>query len=270
MGGDEGARRILVGQILRIQRLGHLRAVAVEEDLGVGGQRVRRLHHRRVPVVSREDLVGALAALHHLHMLGDLLRQQEETDGVVADHRFGHRPHAVLKGGQGAVAVDEQLVVVGLEALGDQVGILELVALLLAHRLEADGEGLQAGLPGLRQQGDDDRAVQPARQQHADRHVGDQTPFHRLAQRGQHGVLPVALRHPLVAGLRAEDRFPIGFLDAAPVRLQGQQGGRRQLAHALQDGPRRRHDGVEAHVLVEPDRVDRGVDVAAGQQGGQG
>ena len=32
------------------------------------------------------------------------------------------------------------LVVVGAEALGDKVGILELIALLAPRRLEADGE----------------------------------------------------------------------------------------------------------------------------------
>ena len=49
----------------------------------------------------------------------------------------------------------------------------------------------------------------------------------------------------------------------------GADGGRRQLAHAGQDGPRRRHHRVERHVVVQRDRVERGVDVAGGQQRGQ-
>ena len=40
----------------------------------------------------------------------------------------------------------------------------------------------------------------------------------------------------------------------------------RNLAHAAQDGQRRRHDRVERHVVVQRDVVDPGVHATAGQQ----
>src|SRR3712207_7667877 len=42
-------------------------------------------------VVAAEHLVGALAGLHHLDVPRHVLRQQEERDAVVADHRLAHR-----------------------------------------------------------------------------------------------------------------------------------------------------------------------------------
>src|SRR5215213_7600957 len=48
------------------------------------------LEQRRVPVVAPEDLVGALSGLHHLAVPGHLLREQEEGDRVMGDHRLAH------------------------------------------------------------------------------------------------------------------------------------------------------------------------------------
>ncbi len=48
---------------------------AVEEGLAIGRIRVAGAVHLRVPVVTGEQLIGALAALHHLAMLGHFPRQ---------------------------------------------------------------------------------------------------------------------------------------------------------------------------------------------------
>ena len=87
-----------------------------------------------------------------LTCLRDFLAEQVEGDAVVADHRFAHRADRAVQRGQHSVGADADLVVVGVEALGDDVGVLELVALHAARRLEADGERRQAVLAGLGEQ----------------------------------------------------------------------------------------------------------------------
>ena len=57
--------------------------------------------------------------------------------------------------------------VVGAELFGDQVGIFELVTLVLADLLETDAERLQSALALLGEQGDDQRRVHPAGEQDA-------------------------------------------------------------------------------------------------------
>jgi hypothetical protein len=67
-------------------------------------------------------------------------------------------------------------VVVGVETLGDDVGVLELVALHATDRLEADRERRQAVLARLGEQARRCRLEStPAGQQAADGHVGDQS-----------------------------------------------------------------------------------------------
>ncbi len=51
--------------------------------------------------------------------------------------------------------------------------------------------------------------------------------------------------------------------------IHGHPGRWRQLLHALQDGARRWHHGMEVQVVVERDRIDACVDVAGFQQGRQ-
>ena len=83
------------------------------------------------------------------------------------------------------VGADADLVVVGGEPLGDEVGVDEFVALHATDGLEADGEGRQAVLARLGEQADDQAGVHAARQQAADRDVGDQAALDRGAQRVQ-------------------------------------------------------------------------------------
>ena len=114
--------------------------------------------------------------------------------------------------GQHPRGVDADLVVVGAEVAGDDVGVLELVALLAARGLEADGEGLQAVLSRLGEQADDQAGVQPAGQQAADGDVGDEAPLDRGAQRGEDRLLPVALGPARTFVGTLEYRLPVGLL----------------------------------------------------------
>ena len=162
------------------------------------------------------------------------------------------------------------LVVVGLEFLGDDVGIDELVADLAMGILEADREGLQVLLAGLGEQRDDQAGIDAPRQQHADRHVGDHAPVHRQPQRREQPFAPLVCRHVDVRVGALVVHLPVDVVLHAAVRLDDPDGGRRQLLDALEDRPRGGHHGMERHVVVQADPVDLGVDAAAGDEGGQG
>ena len=158
---------------------------------------------------------------------------------------------------------------VGVVALGHEVAIEKLVALALAEGLEADAEGLQPVLAGLRQQRDDDARVKPARQQHPDRHVGHHPPLDGGAQRVEHRLGPVLGAMSWRIGRARVRRVPVGPLRAAAVGFDDEHARGRELAHAPQHRVRRGHDRVPAEEMVQRDRVQRLVDLAAGQQRGQ-
>ncbi len=269
--GDELAGRVAVGEPVGVEHPGQPGGVAVEEGLGVRleGPLAVDPRQRRVPVVAGQDLVGALAGLHHLDVPGHLLAEQVERHTVVADHGLAHGRDGGLQRRDEILRGDPDLVVVGVEGLGDQVGVAELVALPSTHRVEADGEGGEPTLPLAGEQGHHQTGVQAAGEQHADRHVGHHPPAYGGGQRLQQRVLPVLLRPAAVLGVAQERRVPVDPLVGGAVGLVDPDGGRGKLADAAQDGARRRHDAVEAQVVGQRHRVDGGVHAAAGQQGGQ-
>ncbi len=171
--------------------------------------------------------------------------------------------------GQHAGGVDADLVVVGAVVPGDDVGVLELVALLAAGGLEADREGLQAVLTRLGEQPDDQAGVQATRQQAADGDVGDEAALDRGAQRGEDRVLPVGLRPVGALGGALEDRLPVGLLRSRAVGLDAHDGARLAACARPQDRARRGHHRVEAQVVVQRDRIEVGVHPARGDQGRQ-
>ena len=183
--GDELLAQIALGEVVLRDEPCDACGVAVEERLAVVGDRAVqrcRVGHRRIPVVAREHLVGALPGLHHLDVLGHFLAEQIEGDAVVADHRLAHGADRTVQCGQHAVGADADLMVIGAETLGDDVGVLELVARHAAHRLEADGESRQSVLARFGEQPDDQAGVDSAGQQTSDGHVGDQAALDRDPQ----------------------------------------------------------------------------------------
>ena len=112
----------------------------------------------------------------------------------MAHHRLAHRSDRATERGQHPVGVDADLVVVRGEVAGDQIGVLELVALFSSRGLEADRERRDTVLPGFGEESDDQAGIQATRQQAAHRYVGDETAFHRGPKRGEDRLLPLRLR----------------------------------------------------------------------------
>jgi hypothetical protein len=181
----------------------------------------------------------------------------------VAHHRLAHCRHGPFHRGQEPVAADPDLVVLGLELAGHEVGVEELVAALAAARLEPDAERGEPALPLLGQQRHDVAGVDAAGQQHPDRHVSDHPPLDRQLQLLVQGLRPFRLGQ---AGVPGERRLPVHVVARRPVRFDRADRGRRQLAHPGQDRPRRRHHRVERHVVLERHPVDRRVHLAGRQQ----
>lgn len=179
-------------------------------------------------MVAGEHLVRALAGLDDLDVLGDLLAQQVERHAVVGDHRLAHRADRALQRGQHPGGVDADLVVVGAEPLGHDVGVDEFVTLDAADRFEADGEGRQSCWPASASR-PTIAGVHPAREQAADRHVGDQAALDGGTQRVENRVLPVAFAPVGPVRATAEIRRPVGDLTSLAVRLDGQQGAGESL-----------------------------------------
>ena len=88
---DELARGIAGESQAGVHHRVALRMRAVDELRDVGARAAsRRVGERRIPRVSGEDLVGALARLDDLHMVRHLLAEEVERDTVVGDHRLAH------------------------------------------------------------------------------------------------------------------------------------------------------------------------------------
>ena len=193
---DEGRRGVVVAPPTLPEQALQRRPAAVHEDgtVRLGGLVARDVGERRVPVVAGEHLVGALAGLHHLDVLRDLLRQQVEGDAVVADHRLAHGGDRTVDAVEQTRRGDVDAVVVGAEVPRDLVGVLELVAGLAARRLEADAERGEVLLPGLGEQPDHERGVDAAGEQHPDGDVGDHPALDCGAERADEGLLPVRAR----------------------------------------------------------------------------
>ena len=155
---------------------------------------------------------------------------------------------------------------VGGELGGDHVRVAKLVALALADVVEADAERRQLFLSRVGQQRDDQARVQAAGQQHSDRDVGHHPALDRGPGRLEDRLVPVLLGVTGVSLLAAEVRLPVAPLVALAVLGDEQRRRRGELADALQDRVRRRHDGMPAEVVVQRDRVELGVDAATGQQ----
>ena len=70
--------------------------------------------------------------------------------------------------------------------------------------------------------------------------------------------------------MRAVGQCPPGFLLGGAVGVNAQPRSRRQFFNAGNQGARGRDHGVEVQVVVQRDRVEHRVNIAAFKQGGQG
>ncbi|CRR55933.1 hypothetical protein PAERUG_P48_London_17_VIM_2_01_13_00578 [Pseudomonas aeruginosa] len=187
----------------------------------------------------------------------------------MADHRLAHGAEGRRQLLDHFVLADAQAMVAGVIALGDQVGILELVAALAAGILEADGEGQQVVHPGFVQQAHQQARIDPAGEQHADLAGGALADRHRFAEAVEDALLPVVERQLALVRAWAVVQRPPGALLAAAVEVDAHPGRRRQLLHALQQGVRGGNHGVEVEVEIQRLRIEVAGDVAALEQGRQ-
>jgi hypothetical protein len=190
------------GRVHGFQEFGVV-AVEIVAAETIQGQCLRLLRvHARIPVVTAEDLVGALAALHHLDAARHLFREQVEGDRVLAHHGFGHLVDGFRQARQHLVVGDVELVVAGGEMRGDGVGIFEFVAAFLRLVLESDGEGHQVFHALFSQQGHQQAGIEAAGEQYAHLDVGDQQAFlYRRAQGVVDGFAPFRFAQGLVRTL---------------------------------------------------------------------
>ena len=158
------------------------------------------------------------------------------------------------------------LVVVGVEGLGHQVGIEVLVAGFAVGSVEADAKRGQPMLTLLGEQRHHHRGVDAAGQQHTDRHVGDHPAFHAGTQRVHQRGLPVAGRPGRLVRIPTKVGVPVDGVGVRTVWLDHPHRCRGQLAHAAVNGARRRHHRVECHVVVQRLAIQIGVHAAGFEQ----
>ncbi|MOA55839.1 hypothetical protein D3C78_1797020 [compost metagenome] len=72
MGFDEVTGSVIRGQPFRLHGGGVVVVTAVEKRFAVRGIRITRAVHLRIPVVTGEQFIGALAALDDLAVFGHL------------------------------------------------------------------------------------------------------------------------------------------------------------------------------------------------------
>ncbi len=132
----------------------------------------------RVRVVAAEELVAALSGERDLHVLGRKLRDEVGREG----RRVGE---GLVEGlGEGGeqerrVGLEHELPVLSAVALRHEPRVGELVE---APLLEADRERAQRLRRLLGRERREHRGVDAAREEHADRHVGDEVRADRVAQ----------------------------------------------------------------------------------------
>ena len=184
----------------------------------------------------------------------------------MADHRLAHRRDGAWNGGEQTVGADVDLVVVGSERARDEVGVLVLVTGFSTGRVESDAERREVALSLLGEQRDDQGRVDTAREQHADRYVGDHPPAYRHPQGVDEGFAPLRLVPIQAVGMRFENRIPVTLFGGCAVGCDGADRGGRQLADTGIHGVRRGHHRMEREVVVQRDAIDRGVDATGAQQ----
>ena len=149
---------------------------------------------------------------------------------------------------------------IGREPPRDPVGISGFIE---AGDVEADGAGLHRMARGFGHQRDDAAAVDPAREERAERHVGDHARSHRLAHQRDQFLLQRLRRRPAALG---EADVPITLrLGQRPATYQPQRLARAQLAHA-RDEAGVVGDVAIGHIILDRRKVGRAAQQRMGEQ----
>ena len=236
-----------------------------------------------VDPVAAEQLVGALAGLHHLHLFGGKLADEVQRNGRRRTERL---VHVVLLGGndiQELLGRDLHVLVGKPRPLGElarifelvqldlEAGVLGLVALLLAAGdVVAHGERLHALVVMLAHAVRGQRAVDAAGQEAADLHVGDLMGAHALVERVLDDV------GPFLKTLGTVDLVGdlVEALDGGLAVLEHHEMTGRHLVDVLEHGLRVVHvleaqvlrKGLAVQLLLETRVRQEGLDLAAPDQ----
>ena len=278
------AARTAHGEVTPMERRQHL------SDRAAG--RAQRTGHLEVlgelvlvviDPVAAEQLVGALAGLHHLHLFRSKLADEVQRDGRRCTERLVHvvllsgndvqellgRDLHVLVGKPrplGELARILQLVQLDLEA-----GVLSLVALLLAAGdVITHGERLHTLVVMLAHAVRGQRAVNAAGQEAADLHVGDLMGAHALVERVLDDV------GPFLKALGTVDLVGdlVEALDGGLAVLEHHEMTGRHLMDVLEHGLRVVHvleaqvlrQRLAVQLLLETRVCQEGLDFAAPNQ----
>ncbi len=181
------------------ERAGRLRRAA-QQALRRPGQLLVG-ERRLVDAVAAEELVGALAGEHRLHLLRGLLVHEVERHGARVGRRLVHVPLHAGQAGPVLLLGDVLGVVLDVQLVGQLARPADLVALPLVLG-EAHGERLDVRVL-LGQARGHVAGIDAARQKRAHLHVGHVVVAHALAHGridGLHGVLAAAALVEVVRG----------------------------------------------------------------------
>ena len=215
-----------------------------------------------VLAVAAEELVGALPGEGDGHRLPRQAAEQQEAQARDVGDGLLHVPQRLVEQGRVVDRARGQLVVIGPQPLGHAQRVAELVgAAVLGER---DRERLDGPRGALGHDRRDQARVEPAAEHHAERHVGDHPHVDGLAQQLEQllRVLGKALVRPLLA---VDVRVPVRVLVDQAAVLPDEDGRRRELVHAREQGARAGDEAVGEEQL-RGERVELRLDEAAGDQ----
>ncbi len=195
-----------------------------------------------VPLVAGERLVPSVAGECDRDVASCLLGDEERREGRLVTQRFvvcGREPRE----GRGDVLLDRELLVHRSVLPCDGARVLALVVALVC---EADRERAHRLRRLLGHQRDDDARVDAARQQRAERDVGDQPAANRCGDRRADALEPLPFVHARFGRLGA----PV-TLDALGRSLRDEDVAGSQLVDAADGGP------IAGDVLQREIGVDR-------------
>ena len=243
---------------------------AVEKGFAVRGIRIAGAIYLWIPVIAGKQFVSALAALHHLAMLGHFTRQQIKGDAVMTDHRLAHGAEGRWQLLDDFVLANAQLVMARAVMPGNQIRILEFIPALAACVLKADGESRQILYAHIAQQPHQQTGVDTAREQHADIHRRPLADGHGFAGAVEDTIAPIFQGQIDFIGTGAVGQGPPGFLLGVAIGVNTQPGRGWQLFDTGNQRAWRWYNGMKIQVVIKRHRVEHGADITALEQRRQG